>query len=91
MKYEANDVEQPAESGIQAPSVKLILLLLLTIALAVFFFQNGERAPVQFLWLDGDWPIWTVIGISVIVGAALDRLVTWQWRRARRRRRSEQV
>ena len=87
MKHESTDLDQQAESGTTGPSIKLILLLLVVAGLAIFIFQNGERAPIEFLWLDGNWPIWTVIGISVIVGIALDRLVGWQWRRARRRRR----
>jgi uncharacterized integral membrane protein len=88
MKHEAVDYDETAASGTSGPPIKLLLLLLLTIGLAVFFFQNAERAPIEFLWLDGDWPIWTVIGISVIVGVVLDRLVTWQWRRARRRKQA---
>lgn len=84
MKHEAVE-PQPVESGTSGPPLKLILLGLVVIGLAVFFFQNGDDAPVQFLWLDGNWPVWTVIGISVVVGIVLDRLFTWQWRRARRR------
>jgi uncharacterized integral membrane protein len=67
---------------------KLIALLVLVLLLAFFFFQNDDDAPVEFLWFDGDWPLWAVIGVAVLVGIALDRLVSWQWRRARRRRTS---
>ena len=67
---------------------KLIALLLLVIALAIFFFQNGDDASVDFLWFNAEWPLWAVIGISVLIGVALDRLVSWQMRRARRRRAS---
>jgi uncharacterized integral membrane protein len=86
MKHENVDAEQSVEAGTSGPPLKLIALLLLVAGLAVFFFQNGSRAPVQFLWLDGNWPVWTVIGISVVVGVLLDRLASWQWRRARRRK-----
>ena len=87
MKYEASDLDQPIDEGGSAPSFKLILLLLVTIALAIFFFQNvDDDAPVDFLWMSGDWPVFVVIGISVILGVVLDRLATWQWRRARRKR-----
>jgi uncharacterized integral membrane protein len=65
---------------------KLIALLVLVVLLAFFFFQNDDDAPVEFLWFDGDWPLWAVIGVAVLIGVALDRLVGWQVRRARRRR-----
>ena len=65
---------------------KLIALLVLMVLLAFFFFQNDDDAPVEFLWFDGDWPVWALIGVAVVVGVVLDRLLSWQWRRARRRR-----
>jgi uncharacterized integral membrane protein len=65
---------------------KLIALLVLAVLLAFFFFQNDDDAPVEFLWFDGDWPVWAVIGVAVVIGVVLDRLASWQWRRARRRR-----
>ena len=87
MSYEAVDAEQSAESGGgKAPSLKLVLLLVLVVALAVFFFQNGDSARAEFLWMDANWPVRSVIIISVIVGILIDRLFTWQWRRARRRK-----
>ncbi len=90
MKHEAVESGDPGvQRGTTGPPFKLIALLLMVIGLAVFFFQNGNDARVEFLWLDGNWPVWTVIGISVAVGVVLDRLVTWQWRRARRRQVDE--
>ena len=89
MKHETVDNEQLPESGTEGPPFKLIALLLLVAAIAVFFFQNGTRAHVQFLWLDGNWPIWSVIGISLVAGIVIDRLFVWQWRRARRRKEPE--
>ena len=90
MQHEAVDHDHSAESGSGGPPIKLILMLLVVIALAIFFFQNGQDAHIDFLWMDGVWPIWLVIGISVAAGVVLDRLVTWQWRRARRRKQDEQ-
>jgi uncharacterized integral membrane protein len=86
MKHEHTDADATAESGASGPPWKLLALLIVVAALAAFIFQNGQDAPVQFLWLDRSWPVWTVIGISVIAGVILDRLATWQWRRARRER-----
>ena len=85
MEHEHTTGEVTAESGRSAPPWKLLALLVVVAGLAVFFFQNGQDSQVEFLWLDGTWPTWTVIGISVVVGIVLDRLVTWQWRRARNR------
>ena len=75
-----------AESGTSGPPFKLIVLLIVVVALAVFFLQNGDDVPIQFLWIDARWPMWSVIGVSVIAGVIIDRLGTWQWRRARRRK-----
>jgi uncharacterized integral membrane protein len=84
MKNERIDDDTTAESGTAGPPWKLLALLIVAAGLAAFIFQNGHDAPVEFLWLDGSWPVWTVIGISTIVGVVLDRLATWQWRRSRR-------
>lgn len=81
------EIQQDVASGSSGPPWKLIALLLLVAGLAAFFFQNGQDSEVNFLWLDGSWPQWIVIGISVLVGVLLDRLGTWQWRRARSRPR----
>ncbi len=87
MKREVVDVDQPAEGGgINTPSIKIILLLLLAVAVLIFFLQNGETAEVQFLGFDVTWPLRSVIIISVAAGVVLDRLFTWQWRRAKRRK-----
>ena len=82
-----NDIEgqAAAAAGTSGPPWKLLLLLVVVAALAAFFFQNGQDSPVNFLWMNGTWPAWTVIGISVAAGVVIDRLGTWQWRRARKR------
>lgn len=87
MSFQTVDPDRnPAESGSSGPSLKLIALLLVVIAMGIFVFQNDERAQVEFLWLDVSWPVSLVIGISVVAGILIDRLGTWSWRRARRRR-----
>lgn len=90
MSYEVVDPDQPgAEERSGRVPWKLLALLLVVIVIAVFFFQNGDDAPINFLWFDGEWPVWLVIGVSVLLGVVLDRLGTWAWRRARRRRADE--
>jgi uncharacterized integral membrane protein len=87
MSDQPNDKPIPVASGSDgAPPWKLIALVVAIIGLLTFFVQNRSDAPVHFLWLDGDWPVWAVIAISVGIGIALDRLFIWQWRRARSRK-----
>ena len=83
MTYEETNHDL-AESGTSGPPWKLLALLVVVAALAAFFFQNGQDSRVHFLWMDGSWPTWAVIGISVVAGIVIDRLASWQWRRARR-------
>lgn len=78
----ANDIAR-GTTGVPWKFVGLVVLLL---GLVIFFFQNEQETKIQFLWLDGSWPVWAVIGISVAIGILLDRLGSWQWRRSRARR-----
>lgn len=89
MKHEHVDDEFGADVESAGPPWKLILLLVVVAALAIFFFQNGGEVEVNFLSFEFTWPLWAVIGISVVIGIVLDRLGTWQWRRARSRRKAE--
>lgn len=79
----ANDSAQAGTSG---PPLKLIALLLLVVALAVFIFQNTHRTHIEFLWIDASWPVWVVIGVSAVVGALLAKLIGFLFARARRDR-----
>jgi uncharacterized integral membrane protein len=85
MSDQTNDRPQVSSGSDGAPPWKLIALLIVTVALAVFFFQNRDDTVIHYLWLDGSLPVWAVIGISVVAGIVVDRLFVWQWRRARRR------
>lgn len=74
------------ESGTSGPPIKLILFLLLAVGLAIFFFQNTHDANVEFLWMDANWPVWAIIGVSVVVGMLLAWLFRMLWYRARNAR-----
>jgi uncharacterized integral membrane protein len=68
----------------EGPSPKLILAGFVVVVILVFVLQNGERTQIQFLFLDGDYPLWTLL----VVGAALGFIVGWLVSAARARRRS---
>jgi uncharacterized integral membrane protein len=90
VSYETTDQPRGGEnqpgSGTSGPPVKLIVFLLAAVALAVFFFQNTHKAGVEFLWMDANWPVWAIIGVSAVLGAILAKLAGWMWQRARRDR-----
>lgn len=87
MTFENTDPGRDAESGgLQLPSLKLILLLLVAVSILIFFLQNPEDARIEFLWMEATWPVRTVIIISVVAGIIIDRLGGWFWARARRRK-----
>lgn len=87
MSFETVDRDRnPAEGGSSGPSLKLIALVVVVVGVGVFVFQNTDDTQVNFLWMDVTWPISLVIGISVLAGVLIDRLGSWFWRRAKRRR-----
>ena len=52
----------------EGPSTKLIVLAAVAILLLVFVFQNTDRAQIDFLFWDGDFPLWTMIVLAAILG-----------------------
>jgi uncharacterized integral membrane protein len=72
-------------SGRNGPSVALILAIVLVVALVIFVVRNGDETPVDFLFTDVQLPLWILIAISIGIGVVLDRLISFWWRRSRRR------
>jgi len=84
--HDGRDNHGPDEGrGRNLPSVKLIALLVIAVAFVVFFFQNTDSVRVEFLWMDVDWPVRSVILISLVAGMLLAWLGSFFWARARRR------
>ena len=52
----------------EGPSTKLIVLAAVAILLLVFVFQNTDRAPIDFLFWNGEFPLWTMIVIAAVLG-----------------------
>jgi uncharacterized integral membrane protein len=69
----------------EGPSPKVIVAGALLIVILVFVLQNGSRTEIQFLFLDGEYPLWTLL----VVGAALGFAAGWLVAAARARRRLE--
>jgi uncharacterized integral membrane protein len=67
----------------EGPSAKLIVAGVLVLVVLFFVLQNGHRTQIQFLFLDGQYPLWTLL----VVGAALGFVAGWLVSAARSRRR----
>ena len=66
------------------------VLFMLAIALVVVFsVQNTDPVPVKFLWMEGEFPLATVILITIGAVVLLTALIGAAYRRRRRRRREE--
>ena len=73
-------------SGVAWGAVVIFLALAL---LVVFAIQNTNPVPVEFLWLDGEYPLALVILITVAVVVLLVELFGLLYRRRRRKRVAE--
>jgi len=69
----------------EGPNPKLIVAGVLIVVILLFILQNGDRTQIQFLFLDGLYPLWTLL----VVGAALGFAAGWLVSAARARRRLE--
>ena len=69
----------------EGPSTKLIVAGVLALLLVVFLLQNAETTKIRFLFLDGTYPLWSLL----VVGAALGFAAGWLVSAARGRRRLE--
>ncbi len=67
----------------EGPSTKVIVAIVIAVVLLLFILQNGHRTQLSFLFLDGYYPLWTLI----VVGAVLGFAVGWLLCAARARRR----
>jgi uncharacterized integral membrane protein len=52
----------------EGPSTKLIVLAAVAILLVVFVLQNTDRAQIDFLLWNGDFPLWTMIVVAAVLG-----------------------
>lgn len=89
-EFENSKIGDTVETS-DLPSARLIGLLIAVAALAIALIQNAERATVEFMWLRASTPLWVVIGLAALAGAALDRIVAWFGRRAKKRKATKQA
>jgi uncharacterized integral membrane protein len=62
---------------------KLLMVAGILILLMLFALQNTDRTHLDFLFLDGDFPLWVILAVGAVLGFAAG----WFVSAARRRRR----
>jgi uncharacterized integral membrane protein len=73
-------------AGRSGPSPALIAAAVIAVVLIIFILQNSNRASVEFLFFERQTPVWVAIGVGILLGVILDRVVTVWGRRSRRHR-----
>lgn len=75
----AEDVEVSEAGG--GFKFRLVAGAIAAAALGIFVFQNTDDAPVKFLWLDGSFPLFLLLLITVGLTLILAVVSTWLLRR----------
>ena len=76
---------QPVATPGKGPSATLIGLAVLIALGVTFFFQNGKKTSIHFLFFQTDAKIRWAIIVAVLLGIAIDRIFTMWWRRRGKR------
>jgi uncharacterized integral membrane protein len=85
MDWKANERGDAQQDKKRVPPTLIIGLIALVLAI-IFIAQNTDSHDVNFLFWDGEMSTWVVIVIALVLGALIDRVATWAWRRRKGRR-----
>jgi uncharacterized integral membrane protein len=83
-RNERGDEQRPVTHTRSGVSPALIAFIVLAVLAIVFVLQNGDEAPIEFLFFDGSTSVWVAIAIGIGIGILLDRFLLAWWRRRRR-------
>lgn len=82
-----NERDVDANAG-KKQSAGLVIAGIIVIAIAIFVAQNAEDVPVQFLFLNGEVPLWVIIIVSLVLGAILWQVALYMRRRQKRKKQN---
>ncbi len=60
-------------------------LIVLAAAIVAFIVQNTNDVQVDWLFFNGEWPLWLVVIATIALTLVAERLGLWLWRRTRRK------
>jgi uncharacterized integral membrane protein len=67
----------------------IVGLAVLALAAVFLLAQNTEKVPFEFLWLDGDVPLYVLFLVTALAASLATVLASAIWRRRRRQMRNE--
>jgi uncharacterized integral membrane protein len=70
-----------AASGSDGPNAKLIVAIVAAVVLLIFILRNGHPTTINFLFFSWDTTVRWSLFIAALLGAGLDRLISWARRR----------
>jgi uncharacterized integral membrane protein len=70
----------------RGPVIAFVIGAIAAAALVTFGFQNTQSVPVQFLWFDGEAPLWVAFAVVAVAAVLLAKLIGLAVRAGRRRR-----
>jgi uncharacterized integral membrane protein len=76
-----SDTSTTTSEGGRRISFGLVMGLLAAIALVLFIVQNTGKQRVEFLWLDGQFPLFLLVLITAALSVVATLVVTWWLRR----------
>lgn len=76
-----DETTAPVEESSGGLNFRLLLGAVAAAGLALFIFQNTDDTQVNFLWMDGEIPLFLLLLITVVLTLVLAMVVTWMLRR----------
>jgi len=84
MSYEGSRPLEPQDrEGRGLVSGSLVLAVLAVIGIAAFIFQNTDKVHVDWLFFSGEWPLWLVVVLSIVLTLIAAPLIAYVVRRRR--------
>ena len=67
---------------------EVVITLILSTVIVIFIAQNTNDVSVDFLFFNGEWPLWLVVVAVILLTLVAERLGLWIWRRSRQNKES---
>lgn len=84
MNDEQRSTRDQGRQGNGVITGSLIVAALAVAAIVAFVLQNTENVAIEWLFFSGDWALWLVIVITIVLTLIAERLVTFALRHRRR-------